>query len=66
MMFVLNSLILLFLLLSLGALFYGLFYLVKSDHSSVQLFQSLKFRVIFAAVCLSLIGLQLILSSFLT
>ncbi len=54
--------IVLFLLFSMGALFYGLYYLVTSNHSTVQLFQSLKYRVIFAAICLSLIGLQLFLS----
>ena len=56
---ILNSLILLFLLMSMGALFYGLYYLVTSKQSTVQLYQSLKLRVIFAAVCIVLIALQL-------
>ncbi len=51
----LKGLILLFLLLSIGALFIGLYHLVTAKKSSVQTFKSLKYRAIFAACTLVVI-----------
>ncbi len=48
----LKGFILLFLLLSIGALFTGLYHLVTAKKSSVQTYQSLKYRALFAALCL--------------
>jgi len=48
----LKGLILLFLLLSIGALFTGLYHLITAKKSSVQTYASLKYRAIFAACTL--------------
>ncbi|MAA71966.1 MAG: hypothetical protein CL679_09605 [Bermanella sp.] len=53
----LKALILLFLLFSIGALFYGFFHLMTAPKSSEKTFKSLKYRVIFAAFTIILIGL---------
>ena len=53
----LKLLIILFLLFSIGALFYGLFHLVTAKQSSVKTYESLKYRVIFAMCCIIFIGL---------
>lgn len=59
----LKALILLFLLLSMGALFIGLFHLITAKKSSVKTYQSLKYRVIFAVFSILLIGLFFILEN---
>jgi len=49
--------VILFLLFSIGALFYGLFHLVTAKQSSVKTYQSLKYRVIFAICCIIFMAL---------
>jgi len=53
----LKALILLFLFLSIVALFYGLYHLIRAPKSSENTYKGLKFRVIFAACTIILIGL---------
>jgi hypothetical protein len=53
----LKALILLFLLFSIGALFYGLFHLMTAPTSSEKKFKGLKYRVAFAICTIILIGL---------
>jgi len=60
----LKALILLFLLFSVGALFYGLFHLMTAPKSSEKTFNGLKYRVIFAAFTIILIGLFLFLDQY--
>ncbi|EAT12380.1 DUF2909 family protein [Bermanella marisrubri] len=48
----LELIILLFLLCSIVALFIGMYHLVTSKNSSVKTYQSLKYRVFFAAMAL--------------
>ncbi|WP_396588407.1 DUF2909 family protein [Bermanella sp. R86510] len=55
----LQLLVLLFLLCSIIALFVGMYHLVTSKQSSEKTYQSLKYRVIFAALTLASIGLLL-------
>lgn len=55
----LKALIFLFLLLSIGALFYGLYFMITSKHSSVKTYHGLKYRVLFAVLTIVTIGLFL-------
>jgi len=53
----LKALILLLLFFSITALFYGLYHLISAPKSSEKTFKGLKYRVIFAACTIILIGL---------
>ncbi|GAA6135540.1 hypothetical protein NBRC116188_23300 [Oceaniserpentilla sp. 4NH20-0058] len=60
----LKALILFFLFCSIVALFYGLYHLVSAPKSSEKTFKGLKYRVIFAACTIVLIGLYFFLSQY--
>ncbi|NVK36638.1 MAG: DUF2909 domain-containing protein [Gammaproteobacteria bacterium] len=60
----LKALILLFLLFSIAALFYGLYHLMTAPKSSVNTYKGLKYRVAFAACTIVLIGLYFFLDHY--